>query len=152
VGDQGPNPSSLAPKPKCCIILPLINYPVDPLCSLWIDSIYFLILSLKIWDLMQSLCFAKYKHWFELIISIERKQRSLLFFQCKWLDKVTSEDVCQFGVVVHDCNPSYSGIRGRKITNSRPTQTKLVRTCLRKRGRGTLIPAMQEAVGLRGPP
>jgi hypothetical protein len=36
-------------------------------------------------------------------------------------------------VVVHICNPSYSGDRGRRITSSRPTWAKLVNYYLKKK-------------------
>jgi hypothetical protein len=34
-------------------------------------------------------------------------------------------------MVVHACNPSYSGGRGRRIVIPKPTQTKLRRSCLK---------------------
>jgi hypothetical protein len=45
---------------------------------------------------------------------------------------------CKLGVVVHVCNPRYSGGRGRRIKNSRLAWGKVtVRLCLKKKKKKT---------------
>lgn len=73
----------LATQPICDTVLLLINNWIDLLYSLWIDSIHFLILGI------QNLRFdAEHKQSFdiELIIGIDRKQKSMLCSVNDWIE------------------------------------------------------------------
>jgi hypothetical protein len=54
-----------------------------------------------------------------------------------WESQKKKKDVkkLQFkpGMVVHTCNPSYSGGRGRRISTLKSAQAKLVRLCLKNK-------------------
>jgi hypothetical protein len=48
-----------------------------------------------------------------------------------WLGKKWVKRYLVLGLVVHICNPNYSGGRGRKVVSSRQAGAKLGRTCIK---------------------
>ena len=73
---------SLALHPMCCTILPFINNWIDLVYSIWIGSIHFLILGIQ--NLRLDV---EHKQSFdiELIMSVDRKQKSMLCSVSDWV-------------------------------------------------------------------
>jgi hypothetical protein len=75
-----------------------------------------------------------------VIVQLQRdkwKKQSAVFL-LKLLNKFIT-NIFEPGMVVHTCNPSYSGGRGKRITSSRTAWAKLVRPYLKKKKKERIL-------------
>jgi hypothetical protein len=82
--------------------------------------------------------------------AVDRTKKSLtswnLYSKGQTDNKGGDKEVKQAGVVVHTCNPSYSGGRGRKIPSSRPGQARLMRLYLKTKIQTKVLEDMAQVI------